>query len=677
MQSNFQRVAIAIALTILLVGAAQFLDTRALWGMNHLKFLNSEFQILFYIMSTIAGLLLVFSDKTQPAFEKAIECVINFFYAKRRNVFILAGVATLLLPLLAVETHFLGDGYGWLSVFGAGGSYIHKWTEPLSTVLVRGLQSLQGEYTESSALNSFRILSYCSGFIVFVMFAKLTALLSKSNVVRLFGLLFLVSSASVLLFFGYVEFYSMLWAAAVTFIYFAIKYLRDSNGAALVILTFLITVSMHLQALYFLPALVYLLFSKKRKDAVLKRFIAKRVWVLTVGAVISAGAYLWLMSTDLGFELIMLPIIDARPDSGAYAVFSPKHLLDIANQLFLIFPGVLIALALTLGRSPKGQSHQRKHTTVFLLLCGFGSVIFLFVIDPVIGLARDWDLFSLTLLPLILLCVTRLNSGDTKVLLRTVVPSAVVLVMINVLFLSTAMGKTASERRYLSLLRHYGSKDRSGWVILAHYWDKQGASSRVDDVNSEMERLFPDDKILARFFIFMKSRNYESALADAKRLYSANPYRAEFAQAMGKVLGAMKLFDSADTYYKKAFRIQPNLYSIRLDYGDLLLSQNRTQEALSNLQRAVYFAPNHPRALESLGLTHYRLGQLDSLKVYGELLNQNDPKSGAGDQMLMIYYLERKQTRLAADHFRKYKARATERSDYQSVVEHYSFLDTL
>ena len=126
----------------------------------------------------------------------------------------------MLFWMLRGSTHFLGDGYEWLGNFSKSDAYIHKWAEPLSPLIVRLLQTLQGGYTHATALAAFQILSVVSGGVVVYNTVRLSGMLSDSASKRLTILSTLLFSGASLLYFGYVEFYPMLWAAAFVFFNF-------------------------------------------------------------------------------------------------------------------------------------------------------------------------------------------------------------------------------------------------------------------------------------------------------------------------------------------------------------------------------------------------------------------------------------------------------------------------
>ncbi len=88
---------------------------------------------------------------------------------------------------------------------------------------------------------------------------------------------------------------------------------------------------------------------------------------------------------------MFLPLFIGKPIYPVYSLISWPHLLDIVNQLLLLSPLLPLLIVLSIKYIPRVLRHKE---TIFLSLAATGSLIFLFIIDPKLTLARDWDLFS-------------------------------------------------------------------------------------------------------------------------------------------------------------------------------------------------------------------------------------------------------------------------------------------
>ena len=97
---------------------------------------------------------------------------------------------------------------------------------------------------------------------------------------------------------------------------------------------------------------------------------------------------------------MIIPLFKGHPMTPGYWLFSPAHLLDIVNEFLLVTP-LLPVLTILGWKSPKAIIDDG--TSLFFGVLGLGGLIFMFIIDPKLGMARDWDLFALVAFPWLLL----------------------------------------------------------------------------------------------------------------------------------------------------------------------------------------------------------------------------------------------------------------------------------
>ena len=375
----------AIAVTWLMVVLTSALGARAFWGINHFIFLPPWTIILSAILAvvSIVWLLLGHGENTVSEPDSSQD---QSLLGKPWQRALIALVCIPFFVLLRSQTHFLGDGYGWLQIFGNGAGYYLKWTEFGSSWFVRQLELLLGGFTNEHALIVFQTLSVISGAVVVYNVASIVALLFEPKRARIVALVTLLVSGSALLWFGYVEFYPAFWAMATTFVHFSVLRLRRGGYAAWVILTFILSAFTHLQTIYLFPGLAYVLVVPHVSIERIKQSRTPLMIAFSALAVTALVVFFVLWFTRLNFETIFLPLLKGRPASPHYAILSPKHLFDIFNLFLLLFPGliVLVAAALTITKE-----RVRDSTVLFLAVCSAGSLLFLLVIDPQIGMARD------------------------------------------------------------------------------------------------------------------------------------------------------------------------------------------------------------------------------------------------------------------------------------------------
>ncbi|MCH9030781.1 MAG: hypothetical protein IIB00_00775 [candidate division Zixibacteria bacterium] len=574
--------------------------------------------------------------------------------------------------LLKAETHFLGDGYSWISIFGRGDTFMRKWTEPLSIPLVRGVQWLLGSYTKDTALTAFQLISVTCGFVVVYNFTLIIKKLFKTNLIRLIILSSFLGSGLVLLFLGYVKLYPLFWATATTFLALSIRYLQEGKGFLICIFSFILTLSMHLQGLYLIGGV--LLLTLKKLDFFNLRRRSRSFGVVAIVAFASAFAWflIWSYNNFLEIEVIFLPLLEGRPESPGYFVFGTQHLLDILNLALLIFPGSLILVYLIFrGRAKLIRDDVAK----FLGVCSIGSTLFLLVIDPRIGMGRDWDLMSFTLVcPFLFMCY-HLNKISRLINANLVWSYIILCGLLSGVFISANLNVEASENRFHSLLRHYGSKDRTGWVIYANYFLDKRHYSKYEEVKKELKEKHPEYSLLKDAYNAIESGENKKALQISKFLVNKNPYKADFLRVLGISYRQFGMFDSSEYYFKRALKLRPVSAPLRDEGGRLYFSWGKYKEAIEMFREAHYLDPSLPYVLEGLGMSYYHENHLDTALLIADSLFSKNKNSPAGHMLYVVLALRRNDTATAKHHYSEFLKFGRSRQDYQTTKNNYLYLE--
>lgn len=658
----------SLLLTLAVFAFASLSPVDALWGINHGQYIPTILT-LFLILITSVLVASSIGKHSDTGADSAVNKLAAFFWSDSlvpRWGFALGFVAV--AYFLRVETHFLGDGYGWLWNFSIEYYYLHKWTEPIAMHTVRALQWTLGGFNQDTSLLAFRIISFTSGFIVilnlFAIFDRLCA--SASH--RVLGMATFIFSGVVLQFCGYIEFYSPLWAAMTAFFRVWLTYDRDGTRFWLVIVTFLLSAALHLQALYLTGAVLFLLYDRRVQKFESRESVRKFYLILGILAALFSVGLVWLYFTDTRIERIFLPLFEGKPMRADYAILSSKHLFDMLNLVFLVFPGALALLALLLTEKNSSGQKLRGH---FLFLCSVGSLAFLLMIDPVIGLARDWDLMSATLLPPALWIFHRFDARKVFISGRAILSYTFVCVLLTGSFVAANVGVRASEKRYHSLLKYYGSNDRSGWVVLVNYLTIKEDFNFRDSIDAEMAPLFPQDSVVNKILDQLRSGQSQSALSAAKLLYESNPFILSYLQLLANCYGKAGSLDSSIYYYTKATKLARFRIPLKAELGEVYLKSGRFDEALEVLQAARRMDPHNETYNEGVGMAFLRLGQIDSTSAVAKALLERDSLSVSGHLLALMVASESRDKAAAKHHYELFKQTGKEHSSYRAILDFY------
>ena len=99
---------------------------------------------------------------------------------------------------------------------------------------------------------------------------------------------------------------------------------------------------------------------------------------------------LYFFSEEMHYYIIPLLPGHGRYPWPDYWLLSLTHLVDIANLFLLMIPAGLL-LVFFVSRT---KFCNRDEINRFLLYFSAAGILFLFLIEPKLGIGRDWDLFA-------------------------------------------------------------------------------------------------------------------------------------------------------------------------------------------------------------------------------------------------------------------------------------------
>ncbi|MBD3219345.1 MAG: hypothetical protein GF310_13810 [candidate division Zixibacteria bacterium] len=290
-----------------------------------------------------------------------------------------------ILYLLKSNSLIFGDGVSFASSI-IEETMISPNTYVYSFFLIQ-LSNLFGFTEMNQAANLMSYFSIMFGIIFFYYLYKLMRAALKSSLNTLPLYLMIISSSIVVLFMGYVESYPLLAGWLMVYFYTAISYLKESSGIISLLLVFIIGAALHLWFIAFLPSLLFAI--NQRKQIVPSKI------VVVVSAIYIICIYVAGQIMYRGEMQLTLPIL-ANSNTG-YTLFSGYHILDMLNELIMIGPILPIIGVIALASSIKSDRNEIHR---FFIYSAVPAFLFAFMLDPLIGALRDWDLLSIFGAPL-------------------------------------------------------------------------------------------------------------------------------------------------------------------------------------------------------------------------------------------------------------------------------------
>jgi Flp pilus assembly protein TadD len=274
----------------------------------------------------------------------------------------------------------------------------------------------------------------------------------------------------------------------------------------------------HVVGLVVLPSLLWLL----SRTGLAKRVSGRRGARLLLAAalLLAAGAAGRAVSGNLEAQLLFVPPWPTRFSAPGYTLFSVAHLADLVNLALLLVPGALVlAAALRSGVRPGLAADPALRFLAVLAISAAGPA---FVIDPKLGMPRDWDLFSFAGVPIAVAAwVALLGRGD-RAALRSAGLAATLGFLVLLSRALTNADEDAAYRRFRAHLDLDPARARAARFLAVQYLRRIGAEDLALAEAEQWDRDYPE-RVLGREALEARSRG---DLDEAIRLNRAAIERA-------------------------------------------------------------------------------------------------------------------------------------------------------
>ena len=603
-----------LALLFLARLVARFFPESRLWGINHLLFTPDPFRHFYAAVGLL--LLALFFPRVRRGAAAGFDVVARIFEKKDRVFWgIVAICFGCVFWLFRMPTNLLGDGYTVINNIGDEMPVVFKWSESGAVHLVYFISTLlpveglaRGEY-------AYAILSVIAGAMTVFFFFFIAFELGRDRVERLFVFCMLLFSGWLLLFFGYAENYPILWPVLCGYIYFAVAYIRGGGTIFIPLLLLGIGLYLHLQVLAFSASLIVILLARGWG---LRQFQARqKIFLVAGGIILLAGAslYIWQYNTSIGFMVHFLPPFFGRGITPDYAVLSLSHIVDIANLSLLLIP---VWPALLFISRRQARSLLKDKVSLFLLFFSVGGVVFLLLIDPRLGMGRDWDLFALCLLgpALVLIRMTLLACSDKS----TFVVLSLMALLLTAPYIYTNTGRVSSQVYIKSLLELDRARSRSGLVMVRDYLYRQGNVPGAVAVNNKLIEYFPQKYIADSVSVLIEKGQNDVALILADSIFRMNPYVVDGYNMKGMVFLRLNRLDSALYYLTTSLELGRYEHKTYVNLAEYYSRLGNNDLMWKNLRHAQKLSPNSYTVLMPMAMSFYVDGLYDSALVYGKIL---------------------------------------------------------
>ncbi|MDH3198762.1 MAG: tetratricopeptide repeat protein [Candidatus Krumholzibacteria bacterium] len=608
----------AAAVACLIVGVASFLPAARLWGLNHLAFYPLPVRFL-----ALALVAVTFVPAVARALYASLAGAIERLSAWRWGVAAIAAAAVAAVAaffFLRSATNLLGDGQLIAQSFIAA-------HEGNKDVVMRSVPAILREepiapgatlffYWSAQAsaklfggdpITGMRVFTCLLGGLLVFLLLRLARDAPTGPGLRVWLLVLGLSSCTLELFFGYIENYAALVFLLALYTVGAFRVMHGQRSLGWCVALLAVAGYTHIQGLLFAPSLALLVLwrlLRGRRRAILDT-ATPILAALTVAATV-AGAW-------TGYGKHYLPL---RATADAQGMFSLAHLVDMANEMLMLLPALPVLLAMAwLGRgfdrtlTDADKKRLRREADAgawfmepiewrFVGLILLPCSLYLLVFNPEIGMARDWDLFtmvSVALVPLFLLVLNRYVTfgavpGDAVA--RFAAPSLALSLVLGGAWFGINASPWRTAERFERILHYDESHASYAYENLAVFYHDMGALQRAMALLERTTERYGNPRQFVRLALYYEEMGWDGKAIDL--LYRVLEGHAGFDKALFKLLTLLEKKDrwaEVESVARAGVEHHPREAVYPFYLGQALVRAGRTEEAMESFRTCLTLNP--------------------------------------------------------------------------------------
>jgi len=521
--------------------------------------------------------------------------------------------------LLKDRTHFLGDGAQVISLLDKGKLDI-KWTEPLEALTHLYLYRFLNLFLKVNAETVYASISIFSGAVFVYLLFPFSKLLGGGEEEGFFAFVLIGTLGAIQLFFGYAEHYTLLYLFISGYLYFSILFLKKKSGFTPVLIAFLLSVFSHFSAFYLFPSFLFLLWTgfefKHKKNRNNFRWIISALSLLAL-----SGFTVFYFKNKWILGQVFVPLNPGNYYAPDYTMFSLPHFVDLFSLQLLLSPvGLILILTVFANLSKKNRESFRTEDRLifFLILVALFQLGYSFLLNPGLGMARDWDLFSAT------------SFGNTILgiyLLLKIMKEKTTLKYVSTVLIFTSLFSTLpwilinhnpqlSIKRFENLLDLDLKKSRNGRYVLAQYYSARNMKKEKDKVSDEFNERLPEVNLTEIGLRYYNSGKIEAAAELLQRVTLLEPGFPEAHNFLGLAYYKAGKISEAEAEFKKVIELRPDYVDGYVNLGHLYASRNQADEAIKTYEKAIKLKTEEPDVYSNLALYYLAKNNVSKARVY-------------------------------------------------------------
>ncbi len=583
-----------------LFGSALFDNS---WSFEHWQYIS-----IWYILGWfLAGILLV------AAFHRYKRRIADFFDTPAR-VGLGLGLLLVLCWLFQYDSFLYGGGNIRVAQVAQHEDIIYRWFEYGSILIVSVLDSfydLFGLHYNTAGVYAWKTWTFICTMLTIWGALHLARSLATERMHRLVLFLLVAAGPYLLLLFGFVGPAPAIVTCTIWLTYLTVRYLAGFSVARLLLLWLVLIVGIvfHVSIVYLLPGVVFVtsygLFRRRKNLRLVVPFLAA---VVTWG-----GLLVWVYAAaadNLELQKYLLFLSGKNPHSD-YGLFSLRHIGDIVQLIFLVFPLVLVMKFLLLRDLKASFTDPLSLAAMLMALAGFTVV---FIGDPRHGIVLDVPRLVAWLTPgallLAVLVSRRLKREPPSLKPCTAGVVAAVAMVLPLAVLPSYLSIDAAEKHVEAYFDRHEAYWRTGAVALrdAYFynknWDRAGYWDQRYLVKSQDYLIYHGSNELA------VSGINADALRSLTLLIARVPYWAAPRALYAEIQMNLQRYHLAKPQIDTALMLEPYDQRHHMNLYRYYRETSRPVQALQTVRRAASLFPSNLEIKTDHMLINYRTGHV-------------------------------------------------------------------
>jgi len=609
----------AAAVAFAAVAAASFLPALRLWGINHLAFYPLPARIL-----ALALVAVTFVPVVARGFYGAIVRAVESLSASRGRgtilIVVAAAAAAVICFQLRSATNLLGDGQLIAQSFAAaheGSKFVimrsvpailkEEHIAPGATLFFYGSMRAYTKLLGGDPVTGMRLFVCLLGGLLVYVLLRLARDTPAPSGLRAWLLGLGLSSCTAVMFFGYIENYAALVFLLALYMVCAFRVMHGRGSLVWCVILLAVAAYTHVQGALFAPSLALLVLWRLARGR-RRRVVDVATPVLAALTLVGLVAGAW---TPYGEHY--LPLLGKGDDPG---MLSPSHLVDMANEIMMLMPALPVFLVMAwVGRGlhralPEAdQKRLRRETETgawfmeliewrFVGLVLLPCTLYLFVFRPEIGMARDWDLFtmvSVALLPLALLVLNRyvtLGTIPAVDVARFAAPSLALSLVLGVAWIGINASPWRSAERFERILRYDESHASYALENLAVFYHDRGRLDRSVTILERTTQRFGNPRQFVRLAVYYGEQGRNKEGIDLMyRVLETHPKFDKAQFALVELLGKSGRLEEMEKMAAQGVQDHPREAAFHFYLGQAQLISGRRDEAMATFRNCLALNP--------------------------------------------------------------------------------------